>query len=178
MPRIVRGGSDSGHACEPARSPVEKIKKAMIDKHVALIAAGGRQGGPGRLHAGAVLRPVFLRRAGDEVVRPDREDSRRADDQADVRARQEARHRAGRADLRRRHDRRLLQHGRRDRRRRHVPRQVPQDAHPAGAPGLLGEVLLPPRQPRLSGVRHARRQGRRLHLLRPPLSRRGALPRA
>ena len=37
--------------------------------------------------------------------------------------------------------------------------------------GVLGEVLLPPRQHRLSGVRHRRRQGRRVHLLRPPLPR-------
>ena len=38
----------------------------------------------------------------------------------------------------------LLQHRRRHRRRRDVPRQVPQDAHPARQ-GLLGEVLLPAR---------------------------------
>ena len=31
-----------------------------------------------------------------------------------------------------------------------LPRQVPQDAHPALPAGLLGEVLLPARQPRLS----------------------------
>ena len=46
----------------------------------------------------------------------------------------------------------LLQHGRGDRRRRHGARQVPQAPHPAGE-GLLGEVLLPARQPRLAGVR-------------------------
>ena len=46
----------------------------------------------------------------------------------------------------------LLQHRRRHRRRRHVPRQVPQDPHPARQ-GLLGEVLLPARQPRLPGLR-------------------------
>ena len=49
-----------------------------------------------------------------------------------------------RADLRGGAGRRLLQHGGRDRRRRHVPRQVPQDPHPALQAGLLGEVLLPP----------------------------------
>ena len=37
--------------------------------------------------------------------------------------------------------------------------------------GLLGEVLLPARQPRLPGVRHRGRQGRRVHLLRPALPR-------
>ena len=71
--------------------------------------------------------------------------------------------------------RHLLQHRRGHRRRREVPRQVPQDAHPARE-GLLGEVLLPPREPRLPGVRDRRRQGRRLHLLRPPLP--GGRPRA
>ena len=64
----------------------------------------------------------------------------------------------------------LLQHRRGDRRRRHGARQVPQAPHPAGE-GLLGEVLLPARQPGLAGVRHRRRQGRRLHLLRPALPR-------
>ena len=65
----------------------------------------------------------------------------------------------------------LLQHGRGHRRRRRLPRQVPQDAHPAGE-GLLGEVLLPARQPGLPGVRHRGRPRRRLHLLRPALPRR------
>ena len=59
-----------------------------------------------------------------------------------------------------------------------VPRQVPQDPHPALQPGLLGKVLLPARQPRLPGVRHQGRQGRRLHLLRPPLPRGRPLPGA
>ena len=30
--------------CEPATSPVEKIKQAMIDKHVALIAQAAEKG--------------------------------------------------------------------------------------------------------------------------------------
>ena len=58
----------------------------------------------------------------------------------------------------------------RRRRRRHDPRQVPQAPHPAPRQ-VLGEVLLPPGQPRLPGVRHRRRQDRRLHLLRPALPR-------
>ena len=81
-------------------------------------------------------------------------------------------------DLRGRAAGRLLQHRRGDRRRRHVPRQVPQDPHPALQAGLLGEVLLPPRQPRLPGVRDRLRQGRRLHLLRPALPRGRARARA
>ncbi len=63
--------------------------------------------------------------------------------------RQEARHGHRGAALRARDARRVLQHRRGHRRRRQVPGQVPQAAHPAGR-GLLGEVLLPPRQRRLS----------------------------
>jgi N-carbamoylputrescine amidase len=43
MPRVVRGGLIQATLCEPATAPVERIKRAMIDKHVALIAeAAGR----------------------------------------------------------------------------------------------------------------------------------------
>jgi len=44
MPRIVRGALIQATLCEPASSPVEKIKRAMIDKHVALIAQAADQG--------------------------------------------------------------------------------------------------------------------------------------
>ena len=71
---------------------------------------------------------------------------------------------------------RLLQHRRGLRRRRHVPRQVPQEPHPAHV-RVLGEVLLQAGQPRLSGVQDAVREDRRLHLLRPPLPRGRAAPR-
>ncbi len=64
-----------------------------------------------------------------------------------------------------------------DRRRRHAARQVPQAPHPEPA-AVLGEVLLPPRQPRLPGVQHRGRPGRRLHLLRPALPRGLARARA
>jgi N-carbamoylputrescine amidase len=37
MPRIVRGGLIQATLCERATSPIEKIREAMIDKHVALI---------------------------------------------------------------------------------------------------------------------------------------------
>src|SRR5207245_5773087 len=43
MPRIVRGGLIQATLCEPTTSPIEKIKAAMIEKHVGLIAqAAGR----------------------------------------------------------------------------------------------------------------------------------------
>jgi beta-ureidopropionase len=38
MARIVRGGLIQATLCEPATSPVEKIKHAMIERHEALIA--------------------------------------------------------------------------------------------------------------------------------------------
>lgn len=44
MPRIVRGALIQATLCEPVTSPIEKIKKAMIDKHVDLIAQAAAQG--------------------------------------------------------------------------------------------------------------------------------------
>ena len=44
MSRIVRGGLIQATLCEPATSPVAAIKKAMIDKHVALIAEAAEKG--------------------------------------------------------------------------------------------------------------------------------------
>src|SRR5206468_5051039 len=44
MPRIVRGGLIQAMLCEPATSPVEKIKQAMIEKHEALIAQAAHRG--------------------------------------------------------------------------------------------------------------------------------------
>ena len=66
----------------------------------------------------------------------------RADRASYAGARARDRHGDRRAGLRGRAVRLLLQHRRRDRRRRLLPRQVPQAPHPAGE-GLLGEVLLP-----------------------------------
>lgn len=44
MPRIVRGGLIQATLCEPATSPVEKIKRAMIEKHESLLAQAAGQG--------------------------------------------------------------------------------------------------------------------------------------
>jgi N-carbamoylputrescine amidase len=44
MPRIVRGGLIQATLCEPATSPVAKIKRAMIDKHVAMIGQAAQKG--------------------------------------------------------------------------------------------------------------------------------------
>ncbi|RMF75491.1 MAG: acyltransferase, partial [Planctomycetota bacterium] len=44
MARIVRGGLIQATLCEPGDAPMEKIKKAMIDKHVELIAQAADKG--------------------------------------------------------------------------------------------------------------------------------------
>lgn len=44
MPRIVRGGLIQATLCHPSTAPVDKIKQAMIDKHVDLIAQAASQG--------------------------------------------------------------------------------------------------------------------------------------
>jgi N-carbamoylputrescine amidase len=44
MARIVRGGLIQAVLSEPATSPIEKIKRSMLDKHVGLIARAADQG--------------------------------------------------------------------------------------------------------------------------------------
>ena len=44
MPRVVRGGLIQATLCEPATSPIEKIKAGMIEKHVGLIAKAAERG--------------------------------------------------------------------------------------------------------------------------------------
>lgn len=44
MPRIIRGGLIQATLSEPGTSPIEKIKKSMIDKHVALIEQAAGKG--------------------------------------------------------------------------------------------------------------------------------------
>ena len=44
MPRMVRGGLIQATLCEPVTSGVEKVKQAMIDKHVALLADAASKG--------------------------------------------------------------------------------------------------------------------------------------
>lgn len=44
MPRIIRGGLIQATLSEPGTSPIEKIKKSMIDKHVGLIEKAAGKG--------------------------------------------------------------------------------------------------------------------------------------
>jgi N-carbamoylputrescine amidase len=44
MPRIVRGALIQAKLCESSTAPIDKIKKAMTDRHVALIADAAKKG--------------------------------------------------------------------------------------------------------------------------------------
>ncbi len=44
MPRIVRGGLIQATLSEPGSSPIERIKKSMVDKHVGLIEQAAKKG--------------------------------------------------------------------------------------------------------------------------------------
>ncbi len=44
MPRIVRGGLIQASLATSTEQPIEKIKQAMIDKHVKLIEEAGEKG--------------------------------------------------------------------------------------------------------------------------------------
>ena len=138
MSRIVRGAL--------VQASWTGDKESMIQKHEERGPRGRQAGRPVHPVPGAVLRPVLLPGPGRPVLQLHRADPGRPDDEADAGPRQADRHGPRRPDVRggREGLGHLLQHRRRDRRRRDVPRQVPQDPHPARE-GLLGEVLLPAR---------------------------------
>ena len=171
MPRIVKCGLiQATHACSTAEK-LDTIREANIAKHMPLIEQAGREGVQILCMQEIFTGPYFC---AEQTTRwydaveaiPDGPTTKLMQEVA------------------KKHEMvivvplyeedgagRLLQHRRRHRRRRHLPRQVPQEPHPALRAGLLGEVLLPARQPRLSGVQDPVRRRRRLHLLRPPLPR-------
>ena len=138
MPRIVRGAL--------VQASWTGDKESMIQKHEERAHEAAKQGAQVILLPGAVLRPLLLPGPGRPVLQLHRAHPRRPDDEADAGPRQADRHGPRRADVRggREGLGHLLQHRRGHRRRRDVPRQVPQDPHPARQ-GLLGEVLLPAR---------------------------------
>ena len=44
MPRLVKGGLIQCSLAESSEKPIEIVKKAMIDKHIALIEEAGKKG--------------------------------------------------------------------------------------------------------------------------------------
>ena len=185
-PEAQVGGAN---AAEGHRRPDPDAQPGLRPEGPAREGAEGRDGPAPQAHprgreegrsdpraAGDLQRPVLLPVAGPALVRRRRERAR-AHDRGDREGREEVPHGGRRARLRARGRGRVLQHRRRLRLRRHVPRQVPQEPHPAHV-RLLGEVLLQARQHGLPGLPDALREGRRLHLLRPPLPRGRARARA
>ena len=69
MSRVVRSGLiQATNALPPGPGvSLEAIKAAMIEKHVALIEEAGKKGVQILCLAGAVLRPLLLRRAGSQA---------------------------------------------------------------------------------------------------------------
>ena len=148
--------ADSGHQRGiPRASP--GAGEAGDDRQApGLHPPGGRSGSGDRVPAGDFLRAVLLRRAECPVVRFHRAGPRRAHHPFDAGDGEASPHGADRSGLRAGDGGRLLQRGGGDRRGRQLPREVPQDAHPARSAWLLGEILLPAGQPGLSGVRPGR----------------------
>ena len=161
MSRIVRGAL--------LQASWTGDKESMIQKHEGHAHEAARQGAQVMLFQELFYGPYFCQvqdaqyYSYTELI-PDGPTTKRMQDLA-----KQTGHGPRRADVRggRPGVRDLLQHRRRHRCRRDLPRQVPQDPHPARE-GLLGEVLLPPGQHGLPGLRDGGRQGRRVHLLRPP----------
>ena len=115
----------------------------MLDKHVDLIAQA-KEGRTSTVPAGTVLRSLLLCRTEHTLVRLDRTRPGWAHDQVDAGAGPEARNGDGRAGVRGGAAGGLLQRGCRDRRRRNVSGQVPQDAHSPCEPGFWEKFYFRP----------------------------------
>ena len=167
--KLLSGLIQASNPINDESKSVAEIQAAMLEKHLPMIDDAGKKGVQilclQEIFNGPYFCPGQDKRwydAAEPVPGPTVEKLRPL--------RAEVQDGDGRAGLRARDGRRLLQHRRGHRRRRHVPRQVPQEPHPADE-RVLGEVLLPPGQPRLSDVPDPVREDRRVHLLRPPLPR-------
>ena len=75
MPRVVRGGLIQAVLSEPATSPVEKIKKSMIDKHVELIAQAANRGVQALCLQELFYGPYFPAEQNRKVLTPERVES-------------------------------------------------------------------------------------------------------
>ena len=157
MSRVVRGGLIQATLCEPATSPVAAVKKAMIEKHVALIADAAKKGAQVVCLQELFYGPYFCAEQQARWY----ELTERVPDGPTTRLM---------AELARQHEIVLIvpiyeedltgvyyntaavidADGA-------LPRQVSQDAHPSLRTRLLGEVLLPARQPGLPGLRDPNR---------------------
>ncbi len=177
MPRTVRCSLIQSHTDVSPDLPLPQLKQALIDKHLTYIRQAADAGAQIVCLQELFNGPYFC---AEQQVRwydftepvPDGPTIQLMQDTA-----RSPPPRPDRPGLRARAGRRLLQHRRvisaegdylGKYRKTHIPHV---------APGFWEKVLFPPRQPRLSRLRPGRGAHRRLHLLRPPLSRRRARPR-
>ena len=151
--------------CEVATAPVEKIKQAMIDKHVALIAQAADQGAQVCCLQEIFYGPYFCAEQETRWY----ESTESIPDGPTTKLMQH---------LARQHNlvlvvpmyeedltRSLLQHGRGHRRRWPLPWQIPQDAYPPMPARLLGKILFPSRQSGIPGIQYTHRESGCLYLL-------------
>ena len=172
MPGIVRGGLIQATLCEKTTSPVAVVKKAMIEKHVALIADAARRGAQVVCLQELFYGPYFCAEQESRWY----ELTERVPDGPTTRLM---------CDLAKRHDIVLIVPVYEEDltgvyyntaavidadgtylgkfRKMHIPHC---------APGFWEKFYFRPGKPGLSRLRDPRRQGRRLHLLRPAFSRR------
>jgi beta-ureidopropionase len=144
-------------------------KESMLDKHEQFARDAAAQGAQVICFQELFYGPYFCQ-VQDKKYYEYTEPSDGPTSPALRRSRQGVGHGDGAADVRGGADRRLLQHRRVVDADGTIPRQVPQAAHPADQ-GFWEKFYFRPGNGRVSGVRHRRRQGRRVHLLRPPLPR-------
>ena len=152
MPRNVRCALIQASNALSHRAPARADQEGDDRQAPEADRAGRAQEGADPLPAGAFLRAVFLCGAECALVRTDRTRARRPDHATDAESCGQASHGDRGSGLRRADAGRLLQHGRRHRRRRPLSGQVPQASHPALPSRILGEVLLHPGRSWLSGV--------------------------
>ena len=152
MPRIVRAGLIQATLSEPATSPTEKIKRSMIDKHIALTAEAAGKGVQVLCYQELFYGPYFCAEQKTrwyELVEkiPDGPTTKLF------------------CEIAKKHEMVIVlpiyeeditgvyyNTAGGDRRGWKVSRQVPQDAHSALRSGVLGEVLFPAGESWISGV--------------------------
>ena len=156
MPRVVKCGLIQAiHACSTAEK-LETIREANVAKHLKLIEQAGREGVQILCMQEIFTGPYFCAEQNARWYDSVESDPRRPDHQADAGGRAASTQMVIVVPLYEEDGRgHLLQHRGRHRRRRHVPRQVPEEPHPPLRAGVLGEVLLPARA--TSAIRSSRR---------------------
>src|ERR1039458_1713484 len=87
----------SGVECIACDRTAARAKEGDGGQACGIDSAGGKAGSADRVPAGDLQRAVFLRRAGNEMVRDDRGGSRWANGEPDARAGEGAAHCVGRA---------------------------------------------------------------------------------